>query len=119
MHLLPRVFWVIDMSPLKMTGPTFVLCLPTLGSSTHCLESAQLNNRRACSVLKFVGTTALTLAGFLEAGTLEKAAALCFAPVDLPCADILGRKPDKIRIDELRSQYVLIYSLELGEEGEK
>lgn len=44
-----------------------------------------------------MGTAALALAGFFEAGTLEagtleeEAAALGFAPVVLPCVDILGR----------------------------
>ena len=61
----------------------------------RCSESVDSKDKRASSVLRFVVTT--TLAGFLEAGTLEgeeEATGLAFAPVELPRAVIVGRKPD-------------------------
>ena len=56
----------------------------------HCSVSPDLNDRRARSVLKSLGNTALT--GFLEAGTLkeEEGAGLIFGTVELP--DMFGDK---------------------------
>lgn len=51
-----------------------------------------LKDKRPRSVLKLLGADALVV--FLEADALEEdeAAALGFAPVNSPCADIVGRK---------------------------
>ena len=55
----------------------------------HCAVSRDLNDRRARSVLSTLGHT--TLAGFLDAGTLEEeAAGSIFGAVDLP--DMFGNK---------------------------
>lgn len=62
----------------------------------RCSEPVDSKDKRASSVLRFAVTAALALAGFLEAGTLEEeeATGLAFAPVELPRAVIVGRKPD-------------------------
>ena len=59
-------------------------------------------------------------AGFLEVDALlGEAVALGFMPVDLPCTDIVERKPDWFLADKFHPQHELIYSLEVGGENER